>query len=612
MASSNDVAVMRHKNTESSSGVSSDLSDSDNEDNHHHHHHVDGNEEVKDKSKALEESGIFVNVFGKSIVDIGTQTGKLQTAVKPAADGSKTPGGGGGSDYESCEELEDLREECKGLVHRKNSLEDEIEGYKGEIQTLKTKLENDAISDQIVQLKRLEFSLRNQLKEWESKYNTLQKENALLLEEKCELEEAENDSRLNAQRWDHQYRLVADENKLLNSDLDVERKTTTILQSELTDAQEREVEAKAEVAHLESLVQRYEQRIFDLEEVEVELRDKLILLEQACNVVSWINERIGGGGVDKVAVFKALPMMSDEAMNGKEKKIEELEERLRELNESARLERDRHVEEIRALQNRLQDDLQRRAADVEAKEAAYSQTIQEADSILCKVQGDYEATIETLKEELMEMKAKVERYQKRESDVESDLIYLKKAPNCGAAEQNSKIAELMARLMEAEKKEADLKDRLFDLERGERELGLKLIDAERENAELKDAGNSDEVNLKMSVELDRLRSRMKRDESRIDELESIESSLKTELTSRERISSEREKNLKLKLRELSSELEAKSEALNEASAELTRANRVRVEVESRLGSELDEAGRRLSYAEQNMTSYRSEVRERER
>ena len=58
---------MRHKNTESSSGVSSDLSDSDNDDHHHHH-----NEAAKDKSKTLEESGIFVNVFGKSIVDIGT------------------------------------------------------------------------------------------------------------------------------------------------------------------------------------------------------------------------------------------------------------------------------------------------------------------------------------------------------------------------------------------------------------------------------------------------------------------------------------------------------------------------------------------------------------
>ena len=147
---------------------------------------------------------------------------------------------------------------------------------------MKTRLEGDGVSltDQITQLERLEYSLRNQLKEWESKYNALQTENANLLEEKCELEEAENDSRLTAQRWDQQYRLVADENKMLDADLQMERKTATLLQSELAEAQEREADAKSEVAHLEALVQRYEQRIFDLEEVEVELRDKLTLLER--------------------------------------------------------------------------------------------------------------------------------------------------------------------------------------------------------------------------------------------------------------------------------------------------------------------------------------------
>lgn len=107
------------------------------------------------------------------------------------------------SDYESCEELDDLREECRDLVTRKNSLEDEIEGYKGEIRLLQSRVvedEDGGSNNRIVQLERLEFSLRNQLKEWEEKYVSLQKSNALMLEEKCELEEAENDSRLNAQR----------------------------------------------------------------------------------------------------------------------------------------------------------------------------------------------------------------------------------------------------------------------------------------------------------------------------------------------------------------------------------------------------------------------------
>ena len=123
-----------------------------------------------------------------------------------ASSGSSPPLFRHASDYESCEELDDLREECRDLVTRKNSLEDEIEGYKGEIRTLRAQASKDSgvavVEDKkIVQLERLEFSLRNQLKEWENKYHSLWTSNALLLEEKCELEEAENDSRLNAQRY---------------------------------------------------------------------------------------------------------------------------------------------------------------------------------------------------------------------------------------------------------------------------------------------------------------------------------------------------------------------------------------------------------------------------
>jgi hypothetical protein len=54
--------------------------------------------------------------------------------------------------------------------------------------------------NRILELEKLETFLRKQLRESELKYDSLRRENLLLLEEKCELEEAENDSRLNAQR----------------------------------------------------------------------------------------------------------------------------------------------------------------------------------------------------------------------------------------------------------------------------------------------------------------------------------------------------------------------------------------------------------------------------
>ena len=59
-----------------------------------------------------------------------------------------------------------------------SSLEDEIEVYKDQIKALKNKENNSAISeDKLIELERTEYSLRNQLKEWERKYSTLHTQN---------------------------------------------------------------------------------------------------------------------------------------------------------------------------------------------------------------------------------------------------------------------------------------------------------------------------------------------------------------------------------------------------------------------------------------------------
>ena len=109
-----------------------------------------------------------------------------------------------------------MQVECKELVTRKHSLESELENYKGEITQLKQKLEGSESNQKMTALERVEFSLRNQLKEWELKYETLNKEHQSLMEEKCELEEAENDSRLNAQRWEHQHKSTVEKSQLLS------------------------------------------------------------------------------------------------------------------------------------------------------------------------------------------------------------------------------------------------------------------------------------------------------------------------------------------------------------------------------------------------------------
>ena len=69
----------------------------------------------------------------------------------------------------------------------------------------------------------------------------------------------------------------------------MERKSNSILRSELDNVQANLDEARNEASYFESLVQRYEQRVFDLEELEVELREKLALLEGAVNFAVWWN-----------------------------------------------------------------------------------------------------------------------------------------------------------------------------------------------------------------------------------------------------------------------------------------------------------------------------------
>ena len=198
----------------------------------------------------------------------------------------------------SGEELDDLRLECKQLVTRKHSLESELENYKGEITVLRQKLEQGVESNQKMSaLEMVEFSLRNQLKEWEKKYEALKKNHHILLEEKCELEEQENDSRLNAQRWEQQHKSTLEKTELLSEELTFERKSSSILKSELDTTRAHLDDARNEVGYLEALVQRYEQRVFDLEELEVELREKLALLEGAVHFSVWWNTILMNQGI---------------------------------------------------------------------------------------------------------------------------------------------------------------------------------------------------------------------------------------------------------------------------------------------------------------------------
>ena len=442
----------------SSSGVSSDLSDSDHEIDDHSKvfdFHIEAStqtaldEEKKNELNKLTQEIEKLSKF-KSVIEAQRSPSSVHHAHQDSFNGG---------------ELDDLRIECKQLVTRKHSLESELEDYKGEISTLRRKLEEGGFeSDQkMTALGRVEYSLRNQLKEWEKKYNHLKSEHQGLLEEKCELEEAENDSRLNAQRWEHQHKSTLEKSELLSDELTMERKSNCILRSELDTVQANLEDARNEASYYESLIQRYEQRVFDLEELEVELREKLSLLEGAVQFAIWWNATLMNQGFrcpdrpmlvdytsdinpqasfviqnqskitddhpdedwptlvntlksEKLKLTQSLNALLNEKEslalsleNNHENKIERivhLEDKVSELLNAAQQRKEEYTKEIGDLKRKLSafeknsEDLPPSVSSSEqekimqqSREDAYRQTIAEADSMLSKLEADYQSTI---------------------------------------------------------------------------------------------------------------------------------------------------------------------------------------------------------------------------
>lgn len=360
-------------------------------------------------------------------------------------------------------------------------MESELENYKGEITQLRRKLAegSEGSSEKMSSLEKVEYSLRNQLKEWEKKYETLKKDHQGLLEEKCELEEAENDSRLNAQRWEQSHKNAMEKSNLLGEELTLERKSNSILRSELDTIQANLDESRNEAAYFESLVQRYEQRVFDLEELEVELREKLALLEGALQFALWWNTTLLSGGAriptrpmiknysseinpseactiilesssssmdedwplmvenlksEKLRLTQTLQAMMAEkeslaiSLEGnhedKINRIIQLEDKITELLHNAEKHQSECTKEIRELRAKLQAQNKTETDQVpltQNTEDAYRQTIAEADSLLSKMEVEYETKIKTLQYEKSQLEETVRLLEQSQGYLKNQL-----------------------------------------------------------------------------------------------------------------------------------------------------------------------------------------------
>ena len=88
-------------------------------------------------------------------------------------------------------------------------------------------------------------------------------------------------------RREQQLSTANERNDFLSDELSSERKNNNMLRKKLENANSKLDEVSGQNNYLESLVLRYEQRVFELEELEVELKEKLLLLEECIKVAEW-------------------------------------------------------------------------------------------------------------------------------------------------------------------------------------------------------------------------------------------------------------------------------------------------------------------------------------
>ena len=101
---------------------------------------------------------------------------------------------------------------------------------------------------------------------------------------------------LNCFRREQQLSTASERNDYLNDELSSERQSNSVLRKKIENANNKLEDATSQNNYLESLVVRYEQRVFELEEIEVELKEKLILLEECLRVAEWWASMIMASG----------------------------------------------------------------------------------------------------------------------------------------------------------------------------------------------------------------------------------------------------------------------------------------------------------------------------
>lgn len=179
-------------------------------------------------------------------------------------------------------------------------------------------------------------------------------------------------------RLESKFTTLIEKNSSLQAELIEKSKEIEKLRQELIEVDAKKCEARKHAATMEALVNKYEQRNFELEESEMESKCKLQLLENAWPaIVLW--------NIWRMVCKHYWKNRSNRAIENK---------KLPELDED-------YLEKLRIM-TKEKIELEKQIQDLQLKENVYQQTLQQADSILSNVEEGYKRQIEELNSELSE------------------------------------------------------------------------------------------------------------------------------------------------------------------------------------------------------------------
>jgi len=541
---SKDMSMSDTKTTGSSSGVSSDLSDSESSElepdqTHHHRHH-----QRQPSSLNLTQEFIPEEEF--------TESGIFEDVSSPDTSIAR--------DMEVVFLKQELRDLQTQMAEKTAAYESELGTATAvEEENKKKKLDEYGSCEELEQIhasrmaesQREELTrLSQRLKDMEEKWANLYAQHQQVVEERCELEEAENDSRLRAQTLEIQYAGALERSQIIKDELIHERQSSEELRSQMDEMIAREENNQEDMESLQMHIQEQEQLIRELEDREVMLAEQLRLLDMGVKISNWWRawswivqpEHQEGGeeeeereeGVIRAALTFASAgeegheQPQDIKDEGREMKrvikhqqglMDQLETQfnMREKTLCAELERiedefesfldqllnilfghvklnnkrEEVVDRVRGLVE-AEASLRKQISDLEKKEAVYSKTIQDADCIMARVEYNYQEQIKLLHQEKHELKESLWNLEKKSKDAN----YL------------STISELTDQLAAVERSEVELKARVNTLEKCQASLREELAREEQNNlqikSEAKEAEGLVEVVERMKEEKDRL------------------------------------------------------------------------------------------------------------